>query len=209
MKKTEKTRKINKKALIFLRSCARMLTSLTSEEQMEERYIEESVRLRLILSGMAELSEHGLADFSLRRAALGAQVSCAAPYRHFKDKDEYIREIVSYVASRWQLLAREIEKAFHDDPARLIVELCMANLRFYIANPNYRTVLTMTHSSALDSSLTEAVCAYARAEGLTEEEIRLAEYTVRVTVIGTVMLVGSADTEELLTYARKRLEREF
>ena len=176
---------------------------------MEERYIEESVRLRLILSGMAELSEHGLADFSLRRAALGAQVSCAAPYRHFKDKEEYIAEIVNYVVSRWQLLAEEIGKAFSDNPSRLIIELCMANLRFYVANPNYRTVLTLAYKSDLDRSLTEAVGAYARQNGLSEEERDLAEYTVRIVVAGTVMLVGSADTEVLLASARKKLEDEF
>jgi AcrR family transcriptional regulator len=158
---------------------------------------------------MTELSEHGLADFSLRRAALGAQVSCAAPYRHFKDKEEYIAEIVKYVASRWQLLADEIKKAFSHTPARLITELCMANLRFYLANPNYRSVLTLAHKSALDTSLTEAVQDYAKTNRLSDDERRLAEYTVRVIVSGTVMLVGSVDTEELLSMARKKLELEF
>ena len=66
---------------------------------MEEAYVEKSVRTRLILAGITELEEHGLGDFSLRRAALAAQVSCAAPYRHFKDKDEYIREIITHVAT--------------------------------------------------------------------------------------------------------------
>ena len=59
---------------------------------MEDRFIEENVRLRLILSGISELEEHGIADFSLRRAAMGAQVSCAASYRHFKSKEEYINK---------------------------------------------------------------------------------------------------------------------
>ena len=81
---------------------------------MEQEFIENSVRTRLILAGMSEIEKHGVNDFSLRRVALAAQVSCAAPYRHFKDKDEYIREIISYVNSKWELLSREIERIYGD-----------------------------------------------------------------------------------------------
>ena len=56
---------------------------------MEADFIEGSVRTRLIVAGINELEERGVKDFSLRRVALAAEVSCAAPYRHFKDKDDF------------------------------------------------------------------------------------------------------------------------
>ena len=64
---------------------------LSAGVNMEQEFIENSVRTRLILSGMSEIEKHGVNDFSLRRVALAAQVSCAAPYRHFKDKEELTR----------------------------------------------------------------------------------------------------------------------
>ncbi len=184
---------------------------------MEENYVEESVRLRLILSGISELEKHGLADFSLRRAALGAQVSCAAPYRHFKSKEEYIREIIKYVNSKWTLLAREIENIFKNDPPRLAVEICIANLRFWIANPNYRTVFTVALDSGqtsdveamLDYEVLRAVRVYADYRGFSPEEKAIKEYTVRALIAGSVMLVGAGSGEDILKNARKKLEDEF
>ncbi|MBQ9131598.1 MAG: helix-turn-helix transcriptional regulator, partial [Clostridia bacterium] len=60
---------------------------------MEEGYTSHAVRERLIIAGIRELEAHGLNDFSLRRVAVACEVSCAAPYRHFKDKEELILEI--------------------------------------------------------------------------------------------------------------------
>ena len=53
---------------------------------LEENFAPANVRSRLLFSGLKELETHGVADFSLRRVAQDAGVSCAAPYRHFKDK---------------------------------------------------------------------------------------------------------------------------
>ena len=52
---------------------------------MEEKITVDDVRSRLLFSGLKELERHGVSDFSLRRVAQDAGVSCAAPYRHFKD----------------------------------------------------------------------------------------------------------------------------
>ena len=46
---------------------------------MEEIYTSDNVKSRLILAGLKELDQHGVVDFSLRRVAIGAGVSCAAP----------------------------------------------------------------------------------------------------------------------------------
>ena len=68
---------------------------------MEKVYPDDGVRTRLILSALDELCEHGVVDFSLRRVALKAQVSCAAPYRHFKSKEELITETAKYITMKW------------------------------------------------------------------------------------------------------------
>ena len=122
-----------------------MLTPLTKRGiNVEKDFIDSNVRNRLIVAGINELEERGIRDFSLRRAALRAEVSCAAPYRHFKDKDEYINEIVKYVNSKWELLVKEIYKVFSDRPRELAIEMCMAAIRFRVANKNFRTVFMLS-----------------------------------------------------------------
>lgn len=182
---------------------------------MEGQYLEDSVRLRLIIAGLGELEEHGVKDFSLRRAALSAQVSCAAPYRHFKDKDEYIANIIKYVGSNWQLLCREIEKSFVGDTRRLAVESCIANIRFWLANPNFRSILMLKPKkngaieAALDelnSFVVESAYAYAKKHGTSAEHARFSALSL---IFGTVMLMspdGISENERLLQNAREELE---
>ncbi len=185
---------------------------------MEEENIQNTVRERLILAGIKELEEHGVRDFSLRRAALLAQVSCAAPYRHFKDKDEYIFEIVNYISFRWQLLTREINSIYSTDPRKKVIELCMANLRFWLANPNFRSVLLMAPSadfsgvrlSDFDGPIKAAIEGYAAFGKAASADIK--KYTARALIYGTVMLIGSGEmenNEETLLLVRSKLEEEF
>ena len=53
---------------------------------MEEELGSASVREQLITAGIEELNAHGMAGFSLRRVAAACNISCAAPYKHFKNK---------------------------------------------------------------------------------------------------------------------------
>ena len=94
------------------------------------------LREKLLSAGIDEILAHGVRGFSLRRVAAACGASCAAPYKHFKNKEEFVKEIMAYVEEKWQKLSQQISCAF-DDPARRITELCIANVRFKIANPLY------------------------------------------------------------------------
>lgn len=179
---------------------------------MEESYIESSVRTRLIIAGISELEERGIRDFSLRRCAIRAQVSCAAPYRHFRDKEDFLSEIIKYIASRWELLYREIEKAFSNDLRRRIIELAVLNLRFWIANPNYRSVFMSLSPSGTNTlldfdgallSLIEEYCVG------TEYDAELKKYAVRALIYGSLTLAEGGDRAAVTELLRKKMEEEF
>jgi AcrR family transcriptional regulator len=182
---------------------------------MKSEYIEDSVKTRLIIAGMNELEERGAKDFSLRRVALAAQVSCAAPYRHFKDKEDLILEIIRYIASKWELMCREIEAVFSSDSRALVIELAVANLRFWIANPNFRSVFIAIQSAdgdsvgldSFDSALMRAIDTYCKERSLPAE---IKKYTVRALIYGSLMLVGK-DNEKgsVADLLRQKLREEF
>ena len=188
-----------------------MLTLLTNKNgwiYMEQNYIEESVRARLILAGIGELEEHGITDFSLRRAALSAQVSCAAPYRHFKDKDEYIKEIIRYVASK-----NEIKKVFSDNPRRLAIETAIASLRFRAANSNFRSVFTLAakggEESVFDTAVIDSVSEYCNSRGITDKARNLKIFTVRSVISGAITLMNDGNIEDILALAKAKFEEEL
>lgn len=102
---------------------------------------------RLLIAGTNEIGQHGVADFSLRRVAAACGMSCAAPYKHFKNKEEFIVEIIQYINRQWELLRNQILSLFEGDVERQIIEICLAYIRFWVANPNYRSVLTASEKA--------------------------------------------------------------
>ena len=67
-----------------------------------------SVRDRLIEEGLIELNLYGINDFSVRRIAAACGVSCAAPYKHFANKNEFIAAIIEYGNSLWGIRQRRV-----------------------------------------------------------------------------------------------------
>lgn len=166
---------------------------------MKSVLIDEDVKTRLILSGVSELEEHGVRDFSLRRAAEAAGVSCAAPYRYFKDKEDYLSRIFSHLASKWHLFFREVEHAWLSEPERCVTELCIASIRFWLANRNLRAALLVSgevHGFRLadfDAPLSAELRAFFASRSVSEPEARVA--AVRAVIYGYVSLIGSDELE--------------
>ena len=66
------------------------------------------LREALILAGIHEINANGVASFSIRRVADACGVSCAAPYRHFESKRDFIAAIIDYVNDQWAQRQEEI-----------------------------------------------------------------------------------------------------
>ena len=159
---------------------------------MEEIYTTDDVRSRLILAGLKELDKHGVVDFSLRRVAIESGVSCAAPYRHFKDKDELISSIISYVMEGWTILSQQIGELFSADKKRLVAELSVAGLRFWIANGNFRTVIMNLERSSVEQGpmeMFERPFAASIGEICPEVDVNEIEFKVLSALYGAISLV--------------------
>ncbi len=181
-----------------------------SDEQDFER---EPLRHRLIVAGMAEIATHGVADFSLRRVASACQISCAAPYKHFKNREELLREILRYIHGQWSLLRGEVFRLFAGDSRRLILEVGLAYVRFFASNPYFRTVLSATgKGEAPDDKLEAPVAAYCRERSLDTEEEGQRLFRLRALLAGTVAMLEDGalgGSEQACALLRTAIEREF
>jgi len=163
---------------------------------MKKTVNDEGVRTRLILAALDELMVHGVSDFSLRRVASIAQVSCAAPYRHFKDKDELIAETAEYIISKWSLLTDQIITAYGNDPKRALVALCVAAVQFWVANGNFRSLLIPEQGSELSERMKrfdEPILRYVE-KASASSDLDATEKTQKLVlslVYGTVVLVAT------------------
>lgn len=141
----------------------------------------ESVREQLIIAGISELGHHGIADFSLRRVASACNLSCAAPYKHFKDKEELISAIFSYITEQLRLLLDQVAVVFSENPRRELLESCIAYLRFSLANPHFCTVLLLSRTALPLSDTVAALLPLcypeASAKELAERSVTLRSFT--------------------------------
>ncbi len=173
---------------------------------MEDRYIEDSVRQRLILAGLGELLDHGTTDFSLRRVAIAAQVSCAAPYRHFKDKDELIRAIIAHIREDWTLLSGEIFSIFTLGTHQCLGELLVAGVRFWVAGGNFPSFLGAGEISSFEEPIRTATDAYCKGGSIATDDII---YPLLSLYYGTITLVTShaMDIDSAIRNMRKELSK--
>lgn len=106
-------------------------------------------REKLILAGIRCISQRGIGEFSLRAVASDCGLSCAAPYRHFKNKNDLLVAILGYINDAWHGVQDRIIARGGSVRDQLIT-ISMAYIRFLVENPSFRAIIMMS-----DNSLTE------------------------------------------------------
>ncbi len=179
-----------------------------------------STKKDLIKAGIHELRENGFANFSMRRVATLCGVSCAAPYRHFKDKDEFILEIFKYIGKKWLLTQNMILSEYEGDRERL-TEISVAYLRFLLENPDYFMILFIAtenfreeqqHVKAgINAVVKDIINRYCQAVDMSERDRIRKTYIVRSLIFGAAHMIhnGEISDEEGFDLVREAISREF
>lgn len=179
------------------------------------------LRDRLIAEGIAELSQRGLENFSVRRIAARCGVSCAAPYKHFPDKKSYISAIIDYIDAIWE--ARQREAAARGKSIRgKIFEVCREYIKFLVENPQLRVIIMQCAGEGgydmgalrgrLSRPTRELVKKYCAEAGLSDEVRSRKIFVVRSLVYGAALMLGSGElayTPENLDMVTEAINREF
>ena len=103
---------------------------------MSDSYHHGNLRQALIDAGIKIINESGEESLSLRKVASACQVSHAAPYAHFKDKEELVEAIKSSVTGQFmEELTAAVNGASGAEQA--IVEMGKHYVSFFIRKPDY------------------------------------------------------------------------
>ena len=165
---------------------------------------EESIRERLLVAGIKELENHGFNDFSLRRVANICNVSCAAPYKHFKNKEELLIALMDYIKTRWYMLRDQVLAVYDKAPTKKrLTELCVAYVRFLLATPSYMTILTL-HSdegsavSGIRTRVSEPITEMINDifTGASTELKQKVLYSIRAYMYGTVCMIRNKEVHD-------------
>lgn len=181
-----------------------------------------SVKQKLILAGIEEIEEQGIQNFSMRRVAARCDVSCAAPYKHFVDKNDFIMSIVQYINHEWNIIQREISDNAGPDLKELIIDISMAYIKFLIDNPQFRSIIMLKdvnmpkefQRERLRLSNTSGVLIrkYCMQVNMPEDVMKRKIYIVRSLIYGAALMVDNGEmqyTEDIENQVRWAINREF
>ena len=176
----------------------------------------------LLLAGISEIDANGIRNFSVRRVAEACGVSCAAPYKHFKDKREFIAAIIEYVNAQWAERQREILAVCGGSYRKQIVEISVGYVEFLMEKPYYRSILMLKDEEfdniyhrtrgQMSSRSQQLERDFFASSGWDEAKFRRKLHLVRTLIFGTVFLYDTGEityNEESLSELRWNIDREF
>lgn len=108
---------------------------------MSDKYHHGDLRNALIEESIKMINTSGEESLSMRKLAEKCGVSMAAPYAHFKNKEEMINAIKEYVEEAFTKYLEAAVSSCENDIEKKIITLGNAYITFFIENPEYFTFL--------------------------------------------------------------------
>jgi AcrR family transcriptional regulator len=109
-----------------------------------KQYHHGDLRAELVQKGLQILDAEGYEGFSLRKVAAACGVSQTAPYRHFKNKENLIAEIVLQAMRAFNDSLASAAEKHPGNPGNQIREMGVAYVRFFAENPQYLRLLFLS-----------------------------------------------------------------
>ena len=179
-------------------------------------------REALINAGVAEINRKGLNGFSMRHAAEVCGVSCAAPAKHFGDKNGFIAAIIKKIIKQWHDVQRGIVEKSGGDTRKALVESGVEYVKFLVENPHFISIITVKDDDftsiyrdlrfELSYATGRMVLKYCKQVGMPIEVRERKLYVVRSLIYGAALMFDNKEmryNETNLQYVRDMIDREF
>lgn len=182
-----------------------------------------TTREQLILAGVEELNQYGTRGFSTRRVAKQCGVSCAAPYKHFKDTHEFIAEIFGYINRQYEQQQKLVLEKYKNCSSReQLVEISLNYIRFLTDHPAFRRVIMQNFQDCdeeyrclrgqLSTRTYETVSRYCEEVGMPDDVRMRKTFIVRAIIYSAALFFDNGEleySEKSMQSVRSLLEREF
>ena len=181
-----------------------------------------NVRDCLIKTGLAELNTYGHKDFSVRRVATQCGVSCAAPYKHFQNKTEFLAAIMEYAHGQWIKRQSRIMRSKKTTTREKLLLICKDYIKFLVENPYLRSAL-MTKDENFDAEYIELkrsisgttqklVEKYAADHDIPDDIAQIKLFVARSIIYGAALMIDNGElpnTPKVLDEVVGVIDREF
>ncbi len=181
-----------------------------------------SVHDQLIRAGLDELNQYGPQNFSVRRIASKCGVSCAAPYKHFQNKRDFLAAIIEYANKFWAKKQRTIMQQYASSTREQLLHICKEYIVFLVENPYFRSALMLKDEffdktylklkSSISRDTKKLITKYCTESGMSKHASMVKVFVVRSIIYGAALMLDNGElpnTPEILDEIVRVIEREF
>ena len=190
--------------------------------EQQHRTYKNSRRQQLIEAGIAEINQYGVTGFSSRRVAASCGLSCAAPAKHFGDRNGFLAAIIDYVNGQWAAEQEKILQRYEGSTRQQIVEESVGYVEFLVEHPHYRSILMLKDDEfdniyhkkkgELSSPTQKLIAQYCKEAGLDETQRLRKTYVIRSLIFGAALMFDTGEiehTDRMMAIVRECIDREF
>ena len=176
----------------------------------------------MIDAGIEEINQYGITGFSSRRVAASCGLSCAAPAKHFGDRNGFLAAIIEYVNEQWAAEQEKILKQYEGSVRRQIVEESVGYVKFLVSHPHYRSILMLKDDEfdntyhkkkgEISSPTQKLIAQYCEEAGLDERGRIQKTYVIRSLIFGAALMFDTGEIEQsdqMMEVVRSCIDREF
>lgn len=117
-----------------------------------KKYHHENLKLELIEKGIEIVNMVGISDFSIRKVSTACGVSHTAPYAHFENKEALLEKMQEYIVEKFSAYLESVIIDC-DDETKIMKQLGIAYVRFFLHNPTYYSFLFTQSNLQIDLTM--------------------------------------------------------
>lgn len=171
-----------------------------------------SLEEELIEEGIRQLQERGMESFSARAVAEACHVSCAAPFKHFKGKKEFLMGIAARLDKELCVIMEEIKVQYEGDFKEAHLAMNAAYIRHlfkyrFLIDPSFWQAFEQPQAGIRSwksfGMLAEQFAGYCRQHNLSQEMWKRYFFNFQTLAYGSAFVVNSG----LLLEGEEPMER--
>ena len=121
---------------------------------MDKPYHHGNLKNELLEAGIDLINKEGENNFSLRKVAARCGVSHAAPYSHFQNKEDLLKEMQAYVTAQFmEALEHTVRTGSSPDDPELLIQIGKTYILFFLHHPHYFSFLFSQPCMTIDLSM--------------------------------------------------------
>ncbi len=121
---------------------------------MDKPYHHGNLKNELLEAGIGLINDEGESNFSLRKVAALCGVSHAAPYSHFQNKEDLLKEMQAYVTAQFmQVLEDTVRTSTCPEDSELLIQIGKSYVLFFLHHPQYFSFLFSQPCMEIDLSM--------------------------------------------------------